>query len=185
MNELQRDRLADEAAQQVRELGQDVGQVEGLRLQRLAARERQQLTHQSGGAVGVLLDLHDVGEGLVARRVAQQQEVAEPDHRGQEIVEVVGDAAGELTDGLHFLGLNELLLERPPLGGIHQVRDQAGPRRGLVESAEVELGQFSVAAGDAHFERRAAPPRPNPGPVRRSSGMRRCFREPARRRRGH
>src|SRR3546814_4304487 len=75
MAHLQLDVLADEAAQQVRQLGQDVGQVQQARLQGLLARKGKKLAHQVGGAVGVLLDLHDVGERLVARPVAQQQQV--------------------------------------------------------------------------------------------------------------
>ena len=81
------------------------------RLQGLLAREGEQLAHQVGGAVGVLLDLHDVGEGLVARPVAQQQQIAEADHRRQQIVEVMGDAAGELADRLQAQGLGELGLQ--------------------------------------------------------------------------
>ncbi len=56
------DVFADEAADQVAQLGQHIGEVDGFGLQRLPARESQQLAHQVGGAVGVLLDLHDVGE---------------------------------------------------------------------------------------------------------------------------
>src|SRR3546814_16732649 len=99
MAHLQLDVLADEAAQQVRQLGQDVGQVQQARLQGLLARKGKKLAHQVGGAVGVLLDLHDVGERLVARPVAQQQQVGKADHRRQQVVEVVGDAAGELEIG--------------------------------------------------------------------------------------
>ena len=54
--------------EQMRQLGQHIGNVENARLQGLLPREGQQLAHQIGGAVGVLLDLHDVGKGLVARR---------------------------------------------------------------------------------------------------------------------
>ena len=103
VHHLQLDVLADQPAQQVRQLGQHVGDVEDARLQGLLAREGQQLAHEVGGAVGVLLDLHDVGERLVARPVAQQQQIAEADHRGQQVVEVVGDAAGQLADRLHLL----------------------------------------------------------------------------------
>ena len=41
----------------------------------------------------------------------------QPDHR-QQIVEVVGDAAGESSDGVHLLRLAELLLEISPLGKV-------------------------------------------------------------------
>jgi hypothetical protein len=76
--------------------------------------------------------VHDVGEGLVARPVAQQQQVREADHGGQQVVEVVGDAAGELADRLHFLGLGELGLEAFQFRGVDEVDDDVAPGfRGL------------------------------------------------------
>ncbi len=97
------DVLADQATQQMGQLGQRVGHAEAPGLKRLLARESEELAHQIGGPVGVLLDLHDVGEGLVAGAVAQQQEVGKADHRRQQVVEIVGDAAGQLADRLHLL----------------------------------------------------------------------------------
>src|SRR4051794_33195631 len=46
-----------------------------------------------------------------ALRDARLHEIERPDDPGQEIVEIVGDAAGQLSDGLHLLGLSELLLQ--------------------------------------------------------------------------
>ena len=116
VNELQLDILADQPPQQVRQLDQHVADVEHARLQCLLAREGQQLPHEIGGAVAVLLDLHDVGERRVARPEPHQQQVAEPDHRGQQIVEIMRDAAGELSDRLHLLRLRELHFEILLLG---------------------------------------------------------------------
>src|SRR3712207_7309112 len=42
-----------------------------------------------------------------------QDEVAVGEHAGEQVVEVVGDAAGELPDRLHLLRLPELLLAAP------------------------------------------------------------------------
>jgi hypothetical protein len=125
VHDLQFDVLADQAAQQVRQLDQHVGDVEDARLQGLLAREGQQLAHQIGGAVGVLLDLHDVGEGRVAGLEAHQQQVAEADHRGQQIVEIVRDAAGQLADRLHLLRLGELDFEVLLLGDVDEMQHQA------------------------------------------------------------
>ena len=105
------DLLAEQALQQQREVGEHVAELEHLRAQRLAAREGEELPHQARGAVGVLLDLHDVREGRVGRPVVGEQEVGEADDRLQHVVEVVRDAAGELADRLHLLGLRELRLE--------------------------------------------------------------------------
>jgi hypothetical protein len=39
-----------------------------------------------------------------------------PQYRAKDIVEIMGDAAGQGTDGLHFLGLLQLQLQAFPLG---------------------------------------------------------------------
>ncbi len=83
-----------------------------FRIQYLAPREgeklRRQLLASLGGATrrrGILPDLADVG-GILDEVEAVR------DHREQ-IVEVVRDTAGELTDRLHLLALVELLLDQP------------------------------------------------------------------------
>src|SRR3546814_14625173 len=55
---------------------------------------------------------------------SQQVEVA--DDNGQQIVEVVCQPAGELTDGLHPLGLSELSLERLAPDDIADDRHEGG-----------------------------------------------------------
>ena len=96
---------------------------------RLAAREGEQLPHQPGRPIGVLLDLHDVLEGRIGRAVIGEQKIGIADDRGQHVVEVVRDAAGELADRLHLLALDEILLERALLGG---VEGEDGRARALV-----------------------------------------------------
>ena len=115
--------VADQPGQQHAQVGQHVGQVQHFRPQRLLAREGQQLPHQRGRAVGVLLDVHDVGEGRVRRPVVGQQQVRGHDDGGQHIVEVVRDAAGKLADGLHLLALRHLALERLLLGRFDRIDD--------------------------------------------------------------
>ena len=156
VHDLQLDVLADQPAQQMRQLDQHVGDVEDARLQGLLAREGQELAHQIGGAVGVLLDLHDVGEGRVARPEAHQQEVAEADHRRQQVVEIVRDAAGELADRLHLLRLGELHLEVLLLGDVDEMQDQpaVAAARGSVEPARGRPPRLlSRAALEAHLDR--------------------------------
>ena len=115
MLDLELDPLAEQPLEQVRDLGDDVGQLEHLRAQRLLAREGEQLAGQAGGAVRVGADLLDVVIVAVARRVAHQHQVASAEDRGQDVVEIVGDAAGELADRLHLGRLGDLALEpRPP-----------------------------------------------------------------------
>ena len=86
MHHVERDLLAQEAAQQQTEVGQRVVEVDDLRAQRLLARERQQLAHQRRGAVGVLLDLHDVLERRIGRLVRIQQEIGRHDDRARTLL---------------------------------------------------------------------------------------------------
>ncbi len=156
------DVLADQPAQQVRDFRQHVGHLQHARLQGLLAREGEQLAHQVGGAVGVLLDLHDVGERLVAGAVAQQQQVAEADHRGQQVVEIVRDAAGQQADRLHLLRLRELRLQALLLGRVDQMQDEADgvalvlAPRGIDDHAGLALA--FQPHGDRQARRGQAPP---------------------------
>ncbi len=136
----------------MRQLGQHVGDVEDARLQALLARERQELAHEVRGAVGVLLDLHDVGEGRIARPEAQQQKIAEADHRGQQIVEVVRHAAGELAHRLHLLRLGELRLEALLIGGVDEMQDEAGIAR--AEAADEHGGAAGARTAQPDLDRR-------------------------------
>ena len=73
--ELQLDVLAEQPPEQDRQLRQHVAELHALRPQGLLAREGKQLAHEPGGAVRVLLDVHDVLEGRIGRPVIHQEEV--------------------------------------------------------------------------------------------------------------
>ena len=84
------DILAYQAPEQHRQVGQGFAYVDHLRTHGLLAREGEQLTHQAGGAIGILLDLHDVLEGRIGRPVRIEQEVGRHHDGAQQIVEIVG-----------------------------------------------------------------------------------------------
>ena len=67
---------------------------------------------------------------------ASEQELGAAQDDGQQVVEVVGDAARQLADGVHLLRLPELLLERAPLG---DVEGDAGGAYGLAAIVEREM----------------------------------------------
>ncbi len=125
VDDVELDLLADQAAQQHLQFRQHVAELQRLRPQRLPAREGEQLPHQTRRAIGVLLDLHDVLEGRVGRPVVGEQQVGIADDRGQHVVEVVRDAAGELADRLHLLALGEILLQGALLGRVEREDDRA------------------------------------------------------------
>ena len=121
------------------QFGQHVAELQHLRPQRLPARKSQQLPHQSGGAIGVLLDLHDVLEGRIGRAVIGEQQVGIADDRGQHIVEIMRDAAGELADRLHLLRLCEFLLQ---VALLRSCRARKSTRR----AGRLLLGRDRIAA---------------------------------------
>ena len=69
VHHVKRDLLADQPPQQHGEIAQDFADVEHLRAHGLLAREGEQMPHQAGRPISVLLDLHDVLERRVSRRV--------------------------------------------------------------------------------------------------------------------
>ena len=117
--------IADQTAQQITEFAERLRNIDNLRLHLLLAGKREQLAHQIGRAVGVLLDLHNVSERRVSGAVALQQQITEANHRGQQIIEIMGNPAGKLTHRLHLLSLRELDLEILLLRRIHDMRDHA------------------------------------------------------------
>ena len=85
--------------------------VEGerLKLAHLAAAEGQELAYQVSGLEGAFEHAFQVGPvGAALVQVFHGQLGVADDHR-EDIVEVVGDAPGQVADGLHLLGLAQLL----------------------------------------------------------------------------
>ena len=145
----------------------DLAELQHLGLQRLPAREGEQLAHQAGRPVGAALDVHDVAVGGVGLPVRLQQQVGEADDGGQHVVEVVRHAAGELAHRLHLVALGEFELQRLLLGGIDGIEHGAfacaradaerahvdAPRQ-LALRAEGDLdGRRARAAGDRPLQR--------------------------------
>ena len=80
----------------------------------LLAAEREQLSRERGRPLGGAADLGDFGEGGVAQRTLRQ-ELGVTKDRGEEVIEVVCDPAGELADSFHPGRLPALRLSPDPL----------------------------------------------------------------------
>ena len=81
-------------------------------VERLATRERQQLTGQQRRAIGRRPDRVEIARPpLIGEAVPLQQVRGSADHR-QQVVEIVCDAPGELPDRFELLRLPQLLLDR-------------------------------------------------------------------------
>ena len=103
----ERDARPEQSPEQRRHPRDDVVELQRLGLHDLAPAEREQLARQVGG---LLRRLADSLQFLEHRRVARQQlarGVAVAEHDGEQVAEVVGDAAGESPQRLLFLRLEE------------------------------------------------------------------------------
>ena len=78
-----------------------------------------------------------------------EEEVGEADDRGEQVVEVVGDAAREPADRLELVALRELLLERALVGDLEGVDDHRVAAVGAVlDGVDVEAGAPLALADD-------------------------------------
>ena len=105
----------DRAAQRMLDQPRDrLAQLAGSTLvgrQILLARERHHPPHQLGALLGGVAHLVDDLLFALAQRQAPLEDVHAAQHRGQQIVEIVRDAAGQLADRVHLAGLDQLALE--------------------------------------------------------------------------
>ena len=105
------DVLAEQAREQADRVGDGAVEVERRELLHLAAAEGEELPRQLGRAVAGVRDLVEVRAQLVVAADALERERGVAADRGEQVVEVVRDAARELPDGLEPLRLAEALLE--------------------------------------------------------------------------
>ena len=96
----------------------DAVQVDGLAGACLLAAEREQPLGQVAGPLGGDADLGELVPQLRVVAGARERELAVAGDRDEQVVEVVGDPACELADGLELLRLAEAVLERPLLGDV-------------------------------------------------------------------
>jgi hypothetical protein len=112
-------------------------QVDGLGLQAGLAGEGEQLAGQPRGALGRGARVVEVAPRLLRRRIVPQPLEIAGDHL-EHVVEVVGEAGGQLPDRLHLLRLAEVLL------GVAAARD--------VELAGEEIDQLALVVVDGAHE---------------------------------
>ena len=101
---------ADEATQHRVDLADAGVEREHARLEHLTSAERQQLAGQAGGPLARVADLLDVSPDRIVGAELLQDQIAVAQDAGEQVVEVVGDPARQLPDGLHLLRVAQLLL---------------------------------------------------------------------------
>ena len=148
--DLDPDPAADQRTDQLRhrlDLGAD---IEHLRFQRLPAGKRQQLAGQLGGALDGLGDRVDIAAAALFRQFAAAQEVGGGADDGQQIVEIVRDAAGQLADRFHLLRLAQRFLALAALGDVDGFRHRADD--GAVLVAQRAHREIEIALADRQMQ---------------------------------
>ena len=107
--------------------------------ERLAAAEGEQLVSESAAAFGGAADLFERGALRLLEVAAGQQHVAVAGDDGQQVIEIVRDAAGEPPDRFHLLRLAELLFEASALAAHAGRADFA--LDGGVQAHQIAAGQ--------------------------------------------
>ena len=115
---LERDVLADQSADHLVDVGDAEVEIDRPRLEHLLAAERQQLPGDGDGPVGGPLHFLDRFLGAGVKASVARQEVGIASNDGEQVIEIVGDAARQPADRLEFLRLPVLLLQRPPLADV-------------------------------------------------------------------
>src|SRR5690606_4733350 len=97
---LEGDVLTDQPSEHPLDPGDDLVQVEDAGLQDLLSAEGEELPRQACGAVRGVADLLDVSSQRIVRAEGVEYELGPALNRRQQVVEVVGDPAGEPPDRL-------------------------------------------------------------------------------------
>ena len=84
--------------------------VEHLRREGLATSKREQLAGELGRTIDRIGHCIHVALTAVVIEIGPSQEIDRRTNDRQKVVEVMGDAAGKLTDGLHLLALSQRFL---------------------------------------------------------------------------
>ncbi len=116
--ELQPDVLADDTAKHFSQAENDFVQIKFFRLHHLAAAEEEQLAGEIRGALSVNADLQQAFLDRLRYLLLHSSQFRLHHDGGENIVEIVRDAAGKPADGLHLLGVAQLFLQLATLGNI-------------------------------------------------------------------
>src|SRR5258706_11135271 len=99
-----RDIVAEEPEERMLEVGDETVDLEHSRFERLATAEGQELMGERGGSTGGGADFFDLVGDRAFHSFFGQEQVAVAENGGEKIIEVVRDAAGQLSERFHALG---------------------------------------------------------------------------------
>ena len=143
------DAFAEQAAKHLVHPFHHIGEIEHARLQNLFSAESEELACEACGTFTGFLDLcHGAGLGA-ADFHAVQGDVTVADDCGQDVIEVMRDAASELPKCLDFLRLAKLFLELPLFSDIAAVEDDATHSR-VIQQVVPAAFEDAVAFHHSH-----------------------------------
>src|SRR5262249_35000876 len=105
------DVLANDAPEHALQARERFIEIDFLWQQYLLAAERQQLLRQPGGPLTRFLDLRQIRPARIAFERVRQQQLRVAEDRREQVVEVVGDAAGQAADALDLFRLQKALFD--------------------------------------------------------------------------
>ena len=144
--------------------GDDRHHVDRGRTRALRAAEREQLLGERGAAIGGAPDGVGLGPFRIVRLEHDRQQIGRAENGRQHVVEIVRHAAREAADGVHLLGLPQLILEREACGDVarnrlHADRACRPPRRSVRSArARSRVPSFATAGNSKYVERKVLAP---------------------------
>src|ERR1700674_1638216 len=108
------------------------------------AAESEKLRGEDRGAAGRITDFADVLFDLALHSEFVEEQIAVAEDRGEKIIEVVGDAAGQLPKCFHLLRAHELVLQLFPRGYIHDGADETNRRARRITNDQRALEQIPI-----------------------------------------
>ncbi len=127
----------------------DRGDVHDPGREELAAREGEQLGGERRGSLRRVADLAQVGGGRVAVPDPPAEQLGVAEDAGEEVVEVVSDAAGEPADRLEPLRLVKLALHVPDVRDVGQAPDPVGAPVGEGNGPVEDVAVAAVSGAEA------------------------------------
>src|SRR5262249_40860187 len=132
-------------------LGYDFVEIENLGREHLLAAESKELACQRCCALGCIGNFlrRSTERRIGTEALEQELGIAGDDH--EEIVEVMGDAAGETSDSFHLLRLAQLLLEPAALGDVFHEEFECSSGFAVGNDAGRNSRQDGAAVGTYQF----------------------------------
>ena len=134
---------------------QDGVELKREALRRHLAGKAEQVLHDLLGALRFLENHSQIAAGAFGDLGVGQQEVGESEDGGEGIVDFVGDAGDQLSDGRHLFGVEQLGAQHGGVGDVaHDHYDAADPAVFADDGAQIdgELGADAVAAKQGQIE---------------------------------